>query len=224
MANDWPQRRGPNRDGSWNETGVMEVFPRHGLEISWSAPVGRGWSSPIVAQGRVCVTDVEIAPPIAREGVICFEESTGKRLWIYKYDAGYPDWAFSPDAGGPRATPIAQEGKLYTLGAMGHLICLDLLKGGVVWAKSLSKEYGVKEFTGITASPLIEEDLLILYMCGKPGACVVAFDKNSGQEAWRALDDSFTYSSPIVITASGKRQLIVWTQAVTSLDPKTGRT
>jgi outer membrane protein assembly factor BamB len=67
--------------------------------------------------------------------------------------------------------------------------------------------------------------LLVLYICGKPAACVVAFVKMSGKEAWRALDDTFTYSSPIVLTAGGKKQIIVWTQeAVTSLDPSTGQT
>src|SRR6266536_3158866 len=105
------------------------------------------------------------------------------------------------------------------------LFCLEANKGVVVWEKSLAKEYGVKEFTGITASPLIEDKLLILQICAKPTACVVAFDKNSGKEAWRALDDSFTYSSPIILTAGGRKQLIVWTQeAVTSLDPATGKT
>ncbi len=73
-----------------------------------------------------------------------------------------------------------------------------------MWQKSQAKEHQVKEFTGITASPLIEDQLLILYLCGKPAACVVAFDKNSGKEVWRALDDSFTCSSPIIVTAGGK--------------------
>jgi outer membrane protein assembly factor BamB len=114
---------------------------------------------------------------------------------------------------------------VFTLGALGHLDCLDAANGNVVWQKSLARDYGVKEFTGITASPLIEGDLLILNICGKPEACVVAFNKNSGKEVWRALDDSFSYSSPSIVTAGGKRQLIVWTQeAVTSLDPGTGRT
>ena len=95
----------------------------------------------------------------------------------------------------------------------------------MVWEKNLAKEYGVKEFTGITASPLIEDELLILYICGKPAACVVAFDENTGKEAWKALDDSFTYSSPIIVTVGGRKQLIVWTQeAVTSLHPNTGKT
>lgn len=79
-------------------------------------------------------------------------------------------------------------------------------------------------FSGITASPLIEDDLLILKSFANPGAAVIALDRNTGREVWRALDDTFSYSSPIVITAGGQRQLIVWTQAgVTALDPRTGK-
>ena len=86
----------------------------------------------------------------------------------------------------------------------------------------LRKEYGE---VWCNASPLIEGDLLILVVGGKPNACVVAFDKHSGKAAWKALGDTATHSSPIAITAGGKRQLIVWTnEAVTSLDPATGKT
>jgi outer membrane protein assembly factor BamB len=224
-AADWPQWRGPNRDGVWSETGVCETFPPGGLQVRWRRAVGPGWSSPVVARGRVYVTDVEVRAPKVTERVLCFDEMSGKPLWRYEYAVDYPDWALGPDAGGPRATPIVHEGRLYTLGALGHLFCLDAPKGDVVWSKNLAKEYLVKEFTGITASPLIEDDLLILYICGKPSACVVALEKKSGKEVWKALDDTFTYSSPIVLTAGGRRQLIVWTQeAVTSLDTKTGQT
>jgi outer membrane protein assembly factor BamB len=178
-----------------------------------------------LSQGRVYLTDVEVVRLTARERVLCFDEATGRLLWSHQYVVGYPDWALDSNADGPRATPIVRDGKLFTLGALGHFCCLDAVKGGVVWEKNLAQEYQVKEFSGITASPLIENELLILYMCGKPAACVVAFDKNSGKEVWRALDDSFTYSSPITLTAGGRKQLIVWTQeAVTSLNPTTGET
>ena len=224
-AEDWPQWRGPNRDGAWRETGIVESFPPGGLKFSWRTPVGRGWSSPVVAQGRVFVTDVQAAGSNVTERVLCFDEATGKLLWSHRYAVDYPDWALEPNAGGPRATPIVRDGKLFTLGALGHLFCLDAAKGSVLWARNLAKEYGVKEFTGITASPLIEDGLLILQICAKPNACVVAFDRNSGKEIWKALDDSFTYSSPAILIAGGKKQLIAWTQeAVTSLDPATGRT
>jgi outer membrane protein assembly factor BamB len=223
-ASDWPQFHGPNRDGVWEETGIMQSFPPDGLKISWRRPVGRGWSSPVVAQGRVYVTDVQIGRRTAKERVLCFDEADGKLLWSHEYAVNYPEWAFSPDAGGPRATPITRDGKVFTLGALGDLFCLDAVKGVVLWEKNLAKDYQVKEFTGITASPLLEGRLLILYICGRPAACVVAFDMDSGKEAWRALDDSFTYSSPIVVSDGGRRQLIMWTQeGVTSLDPRTGK-
>lgn len=224
-ADDWPQWRGPNRDGVWHEKGIMEKFPAGGLKVAWRVPVGRGFSSPAIAAGRVYITDVQAVRAPATERVLCLDQSTGKPLWSHTYQADYPEWGYTPSAGGPRATPLIAGGKLYTVGCMGRLLCLDAEKGTVLWEKDLEKEYQQKEFTGITASPLIEGNLLILYLCGKPDACVVAFNRDTGKEAWRALDDSFTYSSPIVFTAGGQRQLVVWTQeAVTSLDPATGKT
>jgi hypothetical protein len=184
-SDDWPQWRGPNRDGVWNETGILESFPAGGLKISWRAPIGRGWSSPVVAGGRVYVTDVQIARPEAKERVLCFDSASGKAHWSHEYAVDYPDWAFDPNAGGPRATPIVQDGKLFTVGATGQLFCFDAQSRAVVWEKSLAKEYGLEAFSGITPSPLIEGELLILYICGKPDACVVALDKKSGKEIWQ---------------------------------------
>ena len=122
------------------------------------------------------------------------------------------------------ATPIVQNGKVYTLGRLGHLFCLDARKGDVLWQRNLEKDYQVAFAPG-TPSPLIEGDLLILFIGGKPGACVVALHKDTGKEVWKALDESLTFSSPIVISSGGKKQLIVWTQeSVTSLDPAAGTT
>lgn len=222
-AADWPQWRGPDRDGVWNETGIMESFPAGGLPVAWRVPVGRGRSSPVVVHGRVYITDVQLVLPTATERVLCLDEDTGRLLWSHQYAVDYPDFAFRPDGGGPNATPIVRDGRLFTIGALGHLFCLDAVSGKVVWEKNLGQEYGVKPFSGASASPLIEDGLLILSIGGKPSAAVVAFDRDSGREVWRALDDSFTYSSPIIVTAGGKKQLIVWTQeAVNSLHPDTG--
>ena len=224
-AEDWPQWRGPGRDGVWHEAGVVEAFPAGGLAVAWRAAVGRGWSSPVVARGRVYLTDVEVAGAVATERVLCFDEATGEVVWAHKYTAAYPEWALGADGGGPRATPLVSDGRVYTLGATGRLFCLDAGNGEVVWEKDLAKEYGSEPFSGITTSPLVEGELLILFTFRKPGACVVALDRKTGKEAWRALDESFTYSSPIVVAAGGQKQLIVWTQeAVTSLDPATGAT
>ena len=91
-AQDWPQWRGPNRDGVWRESGILEVFPSNGLQVRWRAPVGHGFSSPVVAQGCVYVTDSQLDQPAkARERVLCFEEATGQPLWTYSHEVSFPD-------------------------------------------------------------------------------------------------------------------------------------
>jgi hypothetical protein len=177
----------------------------------------------VAAGGRVFVTDSQLQRPTARERVHCFEAATGKPLWTYGYEATYPDWAFvSGQEAGPTATPIVEGGKLYTLGATGLLHCLDAHNGELLWGQNLGKEYKVDEMN-CRPSPLIEGNLVIVFAGGKAGhgSCLVALDKTSGKEVWKGLDESVTNSSPIVITAGGKRQLIVWTQeSVTSLAPE----
>jgi outer membrane protein assembly factor BamB len=205
----------------------MQTFPAEGLKVRWRAPAGGGLSSPIVSGGRVFLCDSELKKPNASERVRCFDEKSGKPLWSHSYEENYPDWAFDPkNATGPDSTPIASGGKVYALGRMGRLLCLAAADGAVLWQKELAKAYAPDgpDTLGTTPSPLIEGNLLILCVGGKPGACVIAFDKDTGTEVWRALDDKWTYSSPIVISAGGKRQLIVVTPAaVTSLDLASGK-
>lgn len=222
-GDDWPQWRGPNRDAAWGETGLLQSFPRDGLKVRWRIPIGWGFSSPVVARGRVYLADSELMKPRARERLHCLDEATGTPLWTHVYDVAYDDWAFDPTQEiGPVATPIVQNGKVYSLGRTNDLFCLDATSGEVLWQKNLEKEYQVKFAPGMP-SPLIEGDLLILFIGGKPGACVVGLNKDTGREGWKALDESLTFSSPIVILSGGQKQLIVWTQeSVTSLDPATG--
>jgi outer membrane protein assembly factor BamB len=224
-AADWPQWRGPNRDGVWNETGILQNFPTNGLKVRWRVLIGPGWSSPLVAAGRVYLTDMRLEKPRAWERVQCFEESTGKRIWSREYELVYPDWAFIPEhGGGPAATPIVEDTRIYWLGRNGQVDCLDARNGKVIWEIPLGRKYEIAELS-VRGSPLIEGNLLIVFTGGKPGACVVALDKRTGREIWKALDDSVSNSSPLLIVAGGKRQLIVWTSnAVNSLNPETGET
>lgn len=224
-AEDWPQWRGPNRDAVWSETNVLQIFPTNGLKVRWRAPVGFGYSSPVVAQGRVFVTDSQLAKPKARDRVLCFDEVTGKSLWTFSHDVAFPEWAFTPaNEQGPNSTAIVRDGKVYVIGSLGqHLYCLDVRKGAVLWQKDLVKEFHLSE-ANASASPLIDRNLLILLVGGSSNACVVALNKDSGKKAWKSLDDGAAHSSPIIITAGGARQLIVWTkQSVASLDPANGR-
>jgi outer membrane protein assembly factor BamB len=221
LAEDWPQWRGPHRDGVWTESGILETFPPAGLSIRWRVPVGPGWSSPVVSDGRVFVTDVQLDTRPAHERVLSFDEATGKALWTFAYEAEYPDLP-PENRSTPTATPIVEAGKLYVIGGNGHVHCLDTQTGKVLWERRLDKELNIGP-QSCRPSPLIEGDLLILLTGGKPGACVVALEKTSGKDAWKALDESVSNSSPIVITAAGKRQLIVWTgESVSSLVPTTG--
>jgi outer membrane protein assembly factor BamB len=222
-ADDWPQWRGPNRDGVYRETGLLESFPAEGLAVRWRAAAGWGFSSPVVAQGRVFLADSEVIKPTAKERVRCFDVASGQTLWTHEYAVAYEDWAFDPTQEiGPVATPIVEDSRLYTLGRLGHLFCLNAANGKVLWQRDLGKDYQMAFAPG-SPSPLIDGDLLILVIGGKPDACVLALQKDTGQEVWKALDEPMTFSSPIVISAGGGRQLIVWTQeSVTSLDPAAG--
>ena len=223
-AEDWPQWRGPTRDGAWTEQGVLKTFPLGGLKFRWRMAVGPGLSSPIVAEGRVFLTDVRLTRPLTKERVLCFEAGTGKPLWTYSYDAEYPDPGPHEPTQGPIPTPICHHGKLYTIGKT-DLLCLDAKSGMLLWKKSLDKEYQAQEFLTY-ASPLIEGDLLIIFagrFSGDATDCVIAIDKDSGKTVWRALTDYGAISSPIIVSAAERRQLIVWSQqAVTSLDAATG--
>lgn len=220
-AEDWPQWRGPTRDGTWTEQGVLKTFPPGGLQVRWRTAVGTGLSSPIVAQGRVFLTDLQLTQPM-QERVSCFDAGNGQSLWTYAYDAEYPDSGFPPQ--GPIPTPICRDGKVYTIGKT-DLLCLDAAGGQLLWKTALNTEYQAQEFLTY-ASPLIEGNLLIIYagrFSGDATACVIAIDKDTGKTAWRAVTDYAAMSSPIVVSAGGKRQLIVWSQqAVTSLDAASG--
>jgi outer membrane protein assembly factor BamB len=220
-ADDWPQWLGPQRDGVWRETGVLETLPAAGLKIRWRVPVGLGYSGPVVANGRVYVTDRQRSPKEV-ERVLCLEEETGRPLWTHTYPCNYRGVGYGS---GPRASPTVHQGKVYTLGATGHLLCLDAAGGQVIWKKDLAKEYKARPPRyGVSAAPLVEGGLLIVCAGGEPDACVVAFNKDTGQEVWRALSDRPSYSAPIAITFGGKRQVIVWTgDSITSLEPAGGK-
>ena len=219
-ADEWPQWRGPTRDGVWHEQGVVDTLATPALPPRWRVPVASGYSGPTVAAGRVYLTDRPTEPePVER--VLCFDWRTGEQLWSYSYPSEYRNVSY---VAGPRAAVLIHDGRAYSLGTMGHLHAFDATSGELLWRRDLNAEYDIEmPVWGIAASPLIEGDLLILQIGGRPGACVVAFDRISGAERWRALDDAASYSSPIVIDQAGRRVLVVWTvQRIAGLDPQSG--
>jgi outer membrane protein assembly factor BamB len=221
---DWPQFRGPNRDGVWSEPGEIVDFPAEGLPAVWRAPAGWGWSSPVIARGRLYVTDSILEKPKAWERVRCLAAGSGQPLWEKRYEVTYPLWAFDGEqVTGPNSTPVIEGASLYVLGASGELHCFDAMTGAVRWERHAGTEYEMPENAG-TVSPLLEGGLLILEIGGKNGACVVALHKETGVEAWRSMDEPMAYAAPIVLTAAGRRQLIIWTQrGVNGLDVTDGK-
>ena len=234
LADDWPQWLGPQRDAVWRETGIVEKFAAEGLKYRWRVPIGAGYAGPAVAKGRVYVLDRQLASGASNptnpftpgvipgsERVLCLNEADGKLLWKHEYDCAYTVSYGS----GPRCTPTVHEGKVYTLGAEGNLVCLDTEKGGVVWSRDFKKDFHLKTpLWGFAGHPLVDGNKLICLVGGE-GSVAVAFDKETGKEIWRALSAKEPgYAPPMIYQFAGKRQLILWhPEAVNSLDPDTGK-
>ena len=225
-AEDWPEWRGKGRQGVWTETGILEKFPDDGLKLAWRVAIGGGFAGPAVAQGRVYVTDYfENQGRRGIERALCLDEKTGEILWTYKWEANYNGIGYPY---GPRATPTVDGQRVYILGSRGVLLCLNAKTGQIIWERDYVKDYdGMIPIWGAAAAPLVDGARLISIVGGRPDAKVVAFNKDTGEEIWRALsfEGAPGYSAPFMIEAGGTRQLIIWhPQAVASLDPETGDT
>ena len=228
-AEDWPQWRGAGRLGVWHEDGIVERFPDNGLQVAWRTPIGSGYAGPAVAGGRVFVLDWR-ADPDSRtldgaERLLALDEETGAVLWTHEWATSY-QIIQARYAIGPRATPTVDGDRVYVVGATGRLWCLDAATGAVVWQKDYIADYDTTVPTwGITSAPLVDGERLIALVGGEPDALVVAFDKRTGEELWRALDivGEMGYAQPIIYEAGGARQLVIWHPgALASLDPETG--
>jgi outer membrane protein assembly factor BamB len=220
-ADDWPQWLGPQRDGIWRETGILRKFPATGPEVRWRTAISAGYTGPAVANGRVYVCDRVTRAGLSRERVLCLNEANGKILWEYEYDCPY---TMSYPAG-PRTTPLVHENKVYTFGGEGHLLCLEAATGKRLWAHEARKEYQAKTpVWGFAGHPLLDGQKLICLMGGAQ-SLVVAFDKDTGKELWRALDAREPgYCPPMIFMAGGRRQLIVFhPEALNSLNPESGQ-
>lgn len=226
QAEDWPEWRGKGRLGVWNESGIMERFPQNGLKVAWRTPIRAGFSGAAVAAGRVFVTDFQKgARSDGIERLLCLDEKTGKVLWTREWNADYRGISYGY---GPRATPTVDGDRVYVVGASGMLLCLRSGTGEVIWRKDYARDYGTQlPVWGISGAPLVDGERLVVMAGGRPDALVVALDKLTGKEVWRALapGDDMGYAQPVLAHAGGIRQLIIWhPEAVYSLDPATGQT
>jgi len=217
---DWPQFLGPTRNGISTETGLLQSWPEKGPPVLWEREVGEGYSGPVVAGERLIL----FHRLGNKEVVECLDASSGKERWKFDYATAYKD-----DFGkgnGPRSTPLIAGKHVFTLGAEGRLHCLDLESGKKVWDRALLTDYQVeKGFFGVATSPLVEGDLLLINVGGKDKeAGIVAFNKETGKEVWRATDHEASYSSPVAATIDGTRHIFFFTrEGLVSLDSSNGK-
>jgi outer membrane protein assembly factor BamB len=168
----------------------------------------------------VYLTDLQ-KKPVQTEGVLCFDENNGDKLWEYRYPCEYVSVGYPA---GPRASVVITDNKAYSLGTMGNLFCFNATTGDILWQRDLNREYEIRmPIWGISATPLITGDKIILQISGSNNACVIALDKNTGKEIWRNLEDIAAYSAPIIIEKNGKKVVVVWTEdSLSGLNPETG--
>ena len=227
-AEDWSQWRGADRVAVWTETGIVETLPAE-LKTTWRVPIRSGFSGPSVADGRVFITDwqedSESRTMDGTERALALDEATGEVLWTHEWTTTYR-MLMASYAVGPRATPTVDDDRVYVVGATGRLFCFDVATGRVIWTKDFIADYDTNVPTwGIASAPIVDGNRLIAVVGGEPDALVVAFDKRTGEELWRAVEveGEMGYGQPVIVEAGGARQLIVWhAAALVSLDPETG--
>lgn len=216
-AANWPQWRGPNRDGISKETGLLKEWPADGPTLVWKATgAGRGYSSFSIVDGKLYTMGLRGD----REFVVAFDIATGKEAWATPHGS-----AFRNDRGdGPRGTPTIDGDRVYALGGAGDLSALDARTGKLIWSKNVLREFGGSNIQwGISESPLVLGDK-VLVNAGAPGASMVALKKTDGSVIWKSQSDEPGYSSAIPVDINGGTQVVFFTaKRAVGLDVRDGR-
>lgn len=217
-AADWPQFRGPDRNGQSPETGLLAQWPAEGLTPAWIAEgLGEGFSSAVIAGGKIYITGMIGGD---KQGYLHAFDLDGKRLWSTPYgkewDKTYP---------GTRYTPTIESGKAWLLSSHGVVCCFDAESGALLWQRDVAKDFGgTAPAMGFAESLLIDGDRLIVTP-GGADASVVALNKMNGETIWtsKGLSDQSAYCSPISIERGGTRLIVTLvTATLAGLDPETG--
>ena len=238
---DWTQWRGPRSNGLAMQTALPSAWPKAAPEPRWVAPLGEGWSSPIVAAGRVYVLDRKAE----LERVAAYDADTGKLAWERTNPVDFdPHQVGRRHGNGPKGTAAFADGYVYTVGIAGWMQCLKVDNGELVWKHYFPEEFadpvplpdsrayvvgedhvivpisdgpgGIKRgaqvpLFGYTGSPLVFGEFVIAATGGVRGGTITAFDRKTGKVAWHALRENVSYSSPVVAEIGGVKQVIVAT-------------
>jgi outer membrane protein assembly factor BamB len=247
----WPRWRGPTGQGTAADPTLFKLPDKWPADMmpAWTAKLGTGWSSPVVAEGRVFVTDrVD-----GTERVLAFDAQTGRELWTHADPIDFDPHAVGARHGnGPKSTPALSDGRIYTLGIAGRLQCLEAASGKPIWEVNYPDRFGTHQklprgrayvngtdsvvvpigkgegapvpLFGYTGSVLLAGNLVISSVGGAKGGTIMAFEAKTGQEVWRSLHDQVSYSSPVAGRLAGIEQVVVMTgPEVVGLELATGR-
>jgi outer membrane protein assembly factor BamB len=209
LPGEWPQWRGPRRDGESKDAGLNLDWRTVPPKVVWRQPLEKGYSSVAVAGNRLFTQDKQGG----NERVLCLDAEKGTLLWSHSYPVDYRE--FRSHATGPRATPTVHDGRVYAVGATGKFLCFEAepsdSKGKLLWQHDLLEEFAAKLAPwGYACSPLIDGKNVIVQPGGEQGS-IAAFDRVTGELVWKQLDDVSGYSSPIIATLAGSRQLLAFT-------------
>ena len=211
-VHDWPQYRGPERDGTSRESGLLAEWPAEGPEVLWKRDLGTGFSGLAVTGGKIYTLMAEGD----KEYAVAFDAAGGEELWRAEVGANFP----SEFGDGPRSTPAVAGGHVIALGSYGDLVGLAAEDGKRRWALSLPGDFGgAVPSHGYSTAPMIEGDLLVIEVGGGRDKAYAALDPATGKTRWTTQDGSATYTSPIAVTLGGQRQLIsIGGHKIVSLD------
>lgn len=219
-SDDWPEFRGPQRDGVVRGVNIGTDWKNHPPRELWRRRVGPAWSSMCVVGGRVFTQEQRGE----REAVACYDADTGEELWAHNDPARFDE---AVSGIGPRATPTFAGGRIYTAGATGRLNCLDAADGKVVWSHDLVAEEGASlpafGFWGFANSPLVVDGLVVVYQGADKHEQLRAFDAATGEPVWQIEAGKNNYSSPQLATLAGRRQIVfVGDRGLTAVEPGSG--
>ena len=217
----WPQWRGPNRDGIVPKASVPAEWPAN-AKVKWKYDVGEGYSSPVVSYNRVYVHSRKDPEEI----VTALDLTTGQPVWTQKYQSAMNKNKYAAQMSkGPFSTPLVSGGRVFTLGTTGVLSAFDAATGAVKWRKDWSKDIDMsKLFTGTAMSPVIDGGLLIVHVGDDSKGAFRALDPATGAEKWSLPGHGPGYASPIIATFAGTRQLVTMTdKAVVGVNTATGK-
>jgi len=241
-ASDWATFLGPHANGISDETGLLDRWPTNGPPLVWEKKLGTGYGAPSVSD-ELLVVHHRIADEEIVEGL---GSKDGKPLWRYAYPSHFVDpYGYN---NGPRSTPLLTNGRCYTFGAEGKLLCLEAKTGKLLWQRDTAADWTVPPaFFGVGSSPVLENGKLLVMVGGQPNSGMVAFEPGTGKTAWATVGEKnwqgqlkrgwpgeprvnwqnwekqASYSTPVAATIHGKRHVLcLMRQGLVSVNPTNG--